>query len=136
MPQRVEILSSPKVGRGYSSTTAHGTKANGLVFVTGQVAVRPGQDGFRERTTIGEMGTIEEQTVQVLENIKAILEEAGTSFEHVVKRNIYLTHPGDFDPVHKILERYFKPVATTTVVTGLIPVSCRVEIDVIAIVPG
>ncbi|HLY22273.1 MAG TPA: RidA family protein [bacterium] len=135
MPTRVEILSAPGVGRGYSSTTAHGTKAGGFVFVTGQVAVTQGQDGLRNRAAIGEMGTIEAQTVQVLENIKAILETAGTSFEYVVKRNVYLTHPGDFDAVHKVLERYFKPVATTTVVTGLIPVSSRVEIDVIAVVP-
>jgi len=135
MPTRVEILSAPGVGRGYSSTTAHGTKAGGFVFVTGQVAVTQGQDGLRNRAAIGEMGTIETQTVQVLENIKAILETAGTSFEYVVKRNVYLTHPADFDAVHKILERYFKPVATTTVVTGLIPVSSRVEIDVIAVVP-
>jgi len=135
MPTRVEILSAPGVGRGYSSTTAHGTKAGGFVFVTGQVAVTQGQDGLRNRAAIGEMGTIETQTVQVLENIKAILETAGTSFEYVVKRNVYLTHPADFDAVHKILERYFKPVATTTVVTGLLPVSSRVEIDVIAVVP-
>ena len=135
MPTRVEILSAPGVGRGYSSTTAHGTKAGGFVFVTGQVAVTQGQDGLRDRAAIGEMGTIETQTVRVLENIKAILETAGTSFEYVVKRNVYLTHAGDFDAVHKILERYFKPVATTTVVTGLIPVSSRVEIDVIAVVP-
>jgi 2-iminobutanoate/2-iminopropanoate deaminase len=135
VPQRVEILTAPNVGRGYSTTTAHGTKAGGFVFVTGQVAVAPGHDGLRNRDAIGEMGTIETQTTRVLENIKAILETAGSSFEHVVKRNVYLTHPGDFDAVHKILERYFKPVATTTVVTGLIPVSSRVEIDVIAVVP-
>jgi len=131
----VEVLFSDKIGRGYSSTTAHGTKASGLVFVTGQVAVKPGQDGARAREGIGEMGSLEEQTVQVLENIKAILEEAGTSFDRVLKRNVYLTHPGDFDAVHAILGRYFKPVATTTVVTGLIPTSARVEIDVIAAMP-
>jgi 2-iminobutanoate/2-iminopropanoate deaminase len=133
--KKVEILLSPKIGRGWSTTTAHGTKANGFVFVTGQVAVKPGQSGLKDPAAVGEMGTLEEQTVRVLENIKAILEHAGTSFEHVVKRNIYLIHAGDFDPVHKILERYFKPVATTTVVTGLIPVSSRLEIEVIAIVP-
>jgi 2-iminobutanoate/2-iminopropanoate deaminase len=136
MPNKqVEILFSPNVGRGYSTTTAHGTKANGFVFVTGQVAVKPGQDGRKDPNAIGEMGTLEEQTVRVLENIKEILEHAGTSFEYVVKRNIYLTHSSDFDPVHKILERYFKPVATTTVMAGLIPVSSRLEIDVIAVVP-
>jgi len=135
MARKVEVLISNKIGRGYSSTTAHATKANGFVFVTGQVAVKPGQDGLRARERVGEMGTLEEQTVQVLENIKTILEEAGTSFEHVAKRNIYLTRAGDFDAVHKVLERYFKPLATTTVVTGLIPVSSRIEIEVIAVIP-
>ena len=131
----VDVLFSPKIGRGYSTTTAHGTKANGFVFVTGQVAVQPGQDGSKARARIGEMGTLEEQTMRVMENVKAILEEAGTTLEHVVKRNIYLTHPGDFDGVHDVLERYFQPIATTTVVAGLIPASSRVEIEVIAVLP-
>jgi 2-iminobutanoate/2-iminopropanoate deaminase len=83
-----------------------------------------------------DMGTLEEQTTRVLDNIKAILEEAGTTFEHVVKRNVYLTHPGDFDTIFAIMERYFSsPVASTGVVTGLVPVGARVEIDVIAVVP-
>jgi enamine deaminase RidA (YjgF/YER057c/UK114 family) len=64
MPSKVEILSAPNVGRGYSSTTAHGTKARGFVFVTGQVAVTPGQDGLKHRAAIGEMGTIEAQTIR------------------------------------------------------------------------
>ena len=131
----VDVLISPKIGRGYSTTTAHGTKANGFVFVTGQVAVQPGQDGSKARAGIGEMGTLEEQTVRVMENVKTILEEAGTTLEHVVKRNIYLTHAGDFDGVHDVLERYFQPIATTTVVAGLIPPSSRVEIEVIAVLP-
>ena len=131
----VEVLFSPTIGRGYSTTTAHGTKASGFVFVTGQVAVRPGQQGVEARGEIGEMGTLEEQTVRVMENVKAILEEAGTTLEHVVKRNIYLTHAGDFDGVHEVLERYFRPLATTTVVAGLIPPSARLEIEVIAVLP-
>ena len=132
-----ELIHSSKIGGTYSATTAHGTKANGFVFVTGQVANKPGTDPLREPEKVGEMGIVEEQTIQVLENIKAILAEAGTSFDHVVKRNIYLTHVGDFHPVYKILERYFpSKVASTGVITGLIPVSARVEIDVIAVLPG
>ena len=131
----VEVIISPKIGRGYSSTTAHAAKANGFLFVTGQVAVKPGQDGAKARGEISDMGTIEEQTVRVLENIKVILEEAGTSFDNVVKRNIYLTHAGDFDAVHKVLEDYFDPIATTTVVTGLISTSSKIEIEVIAVAP-
>jgi 2-iminobutanoate/2-iminopropanoate deaminase len=131
-----EIVMSSRIGQPYSATTAHGTKAGGFVFVTGQVANRPGTDPLKRPAEVGEMGGIEEQTTQVLENIKAILEEAGTSFEHVVKRNVYITHLGDFDPVYRIMERYFSTrVASTGVVTGLVPVSARVEIDVIAVVP-
>jgi enamine deaminase RidA (YjgF/YER057c/UK114 family) len=136
MSKKVEVLFSPKVGRGYSTTTAHGTKAAGFVFVTGQVAVQANEDGLKAREAVKEMGEIGEQTRIVMENVKSILEEAGTSLEHCVKRNIYLTHPGDFDEVHKILEEYFKPMATTCVITQLVPPSSRIEIDVIAVVPN
>jgi 2-iminobutanoate/2-iminopropanoate deaminase len=133
---RKEIVMSSRIGRPSSATTAHGTKAGGFVFVTGQVANKPGTDPLKRPAEVGEMGGIEEQTTQVLENIKAILEEAGTSFEHVVKRNIYITHLGDFDPVYRIMARYFSTrVASTGVVTGLVRVSARVEIVVIAVVP-
>jgi 2-iminobutanoate/2-iminopropanoate deaminase len=133
-PMQKQVIYSSKIGGPtYTTTTAHGTRAGNLVFVTGQVATKPGV----ALADAGEMGSIEEQTVQVLENIKAILEEAGTSFDNVVKRNVYLTHRGDFEDVYKIMERYFPSrVASTGVLTGLVPVSARVEIDVIAIVPS
>ena len=60
------------------------TRAGGFVFVTGQVATKPGEKLQLEKPL---EGSIEEQTVQVLENIKMILEEAGTSLDNVVKRN-------------------------------------------------
>jgi 2-iminobutanoate/2-iminopropanoate deaminase len=128
-------VNSPRIARTYRVTSAHATKATGdLVFVTGQIANKPGSDP--RTTSEPDMGTLEEQTVRVLENIKAILEEAGTSFEHVVKRNVYLTHAGDFDTVYAIMERYFlSRVASTGIVAGLVPVGARVEIDVIAVVP-
>jgi len=130
------VITAPQIGASYSTTTAHGTKAGGFVFVTGQVANPPGSDPTNHADHVGEMGSIEEQTVRVLENIKAILAAAGTSFDHVVKRNVYLTHLGDFDPVYRIMERYFvSKVASTGVLTGLVPVSARVEIDVIAVIP-
>jgi 2-iminobutanoate/2-iminopropanoate deaminase len=131
-----EIITSKKIGAPYSRTTAHGTRAGGFVFVTGQVANGPGTDPVNKPKEIGEMGTIEEQTVQVLENVKTILEEAGTSLANVVKRNIYITHLADFVPVYAVMERYFPTkVASTGVLTGLVPQSSRVEIDVIAIIP-
>lgn len=124
------------IGGTYSTTTAHGTVAQGFVFVTGQVANKPGVDTREHLEQPQDWGSIEDQTVQVLENIKAILEEAGSSFEHVVKRNVYLTHLGDFDPSYKVMERYFpSKVASTGVLAGLVPNGARVEIDVIAVVP-
>lgn len=131
---RKQVLHASKLGKPtYTTTTAHGTRAGDFVFVTGQVATKPSV----ELAKAGELGSVEEQTVQVLENIKAILEEAGTSLDNVVKRNVYLTHLADFQPVYKIMERYFpSKVASTGVLTGLVPVSARVEIDVIAIMPS
>ena len=71
-----------------------------------------------------------------MENIEAILEEAGSSLENVVKRNVYLTNNAEFQKVYEVMERYFtSPVASTGIIAGLIPPSSRVEIDVIAIVP-
>ena len=129
-----QTFNSPKIVRSFRTSTAHATKARGLVFVTGQVPNKPNMDPRSGREH--EMGGIEEQTIQVMENIKAILEEAGTNFDNVLKRNVYLTHPGDFDTVYNVMERYFTtPVASTGVITGLVPTSARVEVDVIAAMP-
>ena len=79
---------SEKIGGSYSNTTIHGTRVGGLLFVTGQVANKPGTAPASEPLAQVELGTLEEQTVQVMENVKAILEEADTSFDNVVKRNV------------------------------------------------
>lgn len=129
-----KVVNTSKLARSYWPSSAHATRAGDFVFVTGQVANQPGTDP-RNRKEL-EFGTLEEQTIRVMENVKTILEEAGSSLENVVKRNVYMTHPGDFQPVFTILERYFKsPVASTGVITGLVPTSARVEVDVIAYVP-
>ena len=131
-----QTIVSDKIGGSYSRTTVHATSASGLVFVTGQVANKPGTSPSGDPLAQVELGGLEEQTVQVLENIKAILKEAGTNFEHVLKRNVYITHVSDFETVYAIMERYFEsPVASTGVLTGLVPPSARVEIDVIAAIP-
>ena len=86
------IVKSNKIGGSYSKTTVHGTSAAGLLFVTGQVANKPDTKPSGDPLAQVELGGIEEQTVQVMENVKAILEEAGTDFDHVLKRNVYI-HP-------------------------------------------
>src|SRR5262245_11416731 len=131
-----EFICLKKIGGSYTTTTIHGTKAGGFVFVTGQIGNKPGTAPAKTPHDIVELGSIEEQTIQVMENVKAILEEAGTSLANVVKRNVYLTNNAEFPKIYEILERYFPtPVASTGVITGLVPPSARVEIDVIAIVP-
>lgn len=130
------IIKSSKIGGSYSTTSAQAVEAGGFVFVTGQVANRPGTQPAGDPTKVVELGSVEEQTVQVMENLKAILEEAGTDLAHVVKRNVYITHLADFKPVYEVMARYFPgPVASTGVVTGLVPPSGRVEVEVIAIIP-
>ena len=111
-----------EIGGSYSTTTVHATSAAGLVFVTGQVANRPESAPAGDPLAQVELGGLEEQTVRVMENIRAILEKAGTGFEHIVKRNVYITHASDFETVYSVMERYFNsPVASTGVITGLVP---------------
>lgn len=129
-------ITAPSIGGTYSGTTAHGTVARGFVFVTGQVANEPGGDPGWNDEQSQDWGSIEAQTVRVMENVKAILEEAGSSMEHVVKRNVYLTHVGDFERSYEVMERYFPTkVASTGVLTGLVPTGARIEVEVIAVVP-
>ena len=129
-----EVVNSPKIGKAFSNTTCHATKAGGFVFITGQVANPPSVGGDPHATP--EMGDITQQATQVMENLKAILEEAGSSFDNVVKRNVYLTHVGDFDGVYKVMETYLSsPMASTGVLAGLIPPSARLEIELVAVIP-
>jgi 2-iminobutanoate/2-iminopropanoate deaminase len=133
----VKTVTAPSIGGTYSSTTVHGTAARGFVFVTGQIGNSPGTDPVDRPEEIGELGSIEDQAVRVCENVKAILEAAGTSLEHVVKRNVYITHLADYEPVYRVFERYFPhKVASTGVICALVPQSARVELDVIAALPG
>jgi 2-iminobutanoate/2-iminopropanoate deaminase len=129
----VEVVTSPNVARGRANTTAHATKAGGFVFVTGQVGRKPDQPGNTSQRA--ELGSVTEQTIQVMENIKEILAAAGTDLRHVCKRNMFMTHAGDFEEVHRVVEQYLGPMASTCVVTGLLPSSARIEIEVIAVLP-
>ena len=105
-------------------------RANGFVFVSGQVAFDP-KSGY-----LVEGGVIQ-QTVRVLENLKAVLEAAGTSMENVVKTTVYLKSMEDFGKMNEIYGRYFpaNPPARSTVEVARLPRDVRVEIDVIAVAP-
>ncbi|MEM6763274.1 MAG: RidA family protein [Bacteroidota bacterium] len=102
--------------------------ANGMLFVSGQIAINP-ENGLMITHDL------EEEAHQVMKNLKAILEEAGLGFEHVVKTTIFLATMDDFTTINKIYGSYFEgsyPARETVAVLGL-PKGVNVEISVIAV---
>ena len=100
--------------------------ANGLVYVSGQASV-----DFKNSSFV--LGTIEEETIRTLENIKSILTAAGSSMNDVVKCTVHLADITEFDRYNKIYSEYFpgiKPSRTT--VQSVLVGGLRVEIDCIA----
>ena len=118
--------------------TAHGPKpigpysqavrANGFLFLAGQVALDPRTGEF-----VGK--DVSSQTERVLENLKAILEAAGASLNHVVKTTVFLKDMNDFPAMNEVYARYFTsaPPARSTVQAARLPKDALVEIDVIAV---
>jgi 2-iminobutanoate/2-iminopropanoate deaminase len=104
-------------------------KVNGLLFVSGQVALDPKTNEF-----LG--GDIVKQTERVLENVKGIVEAAGSKMAHVVKTTVFLKNIGDFGPMNDVYARYFPsaPPARSTVEVARLPKEALVEVEVIATV--
>ena len=103
-------------------------RANGFLFVSGQVALDP-QTG----ALVG--STVQEQTERTLENLKGVVEAAGTKMEHVVKVSVFLKDMNDFAAMNEVYGRYFAtaPPARTTVQVARLPKDALVEIDVVAV---
>ena len=103
--------------------------AGNLVFTSGQVGWDP---ETRETSP-----SIEDQTVQTLENLKATLEAAGTSLAQVVKVTVYLANVSDFAAMNEVYRRYFpeNPPARTTVGVTLARADLLIEIDMVALLP-
>jgi 2-iminobutanoate/2-iminopropanoate deaminase len=103
-------------------------RANGFVFVSGQVAIDPST-----QQVLG--GDVAAQTDRVLKNLSAILHAAGTSLEKVVRSTVFLKNMGDFSAMNEVYGRYFKanPPARSTVEVARLPKDVLVEIDAIAL---
>lgn len=101
-------------------------KANGLLFTSGQIAINPA-------TNTVEAKTIEEQTTQVCENLKAVVEAAGTDMSKVVKTVCFLADINDFGAFNKIYGKYFtsKPARSCVAVKDL-PKGVLCEVELIA----
>lgn len=113
---------APKPVGSYSQAVISGD----FVFVSGQIAIDP------ETSKVVE-GGIEAQTVQVLENIKNILESVDLSLNDVVKTSVFLSDLSDFQSFNRVYSKYFEknPPARTTVQAGLMA-GVLLEIDAIA----
>ena len=107
----------------YSQAIEHG----GLVFVSGQLPIDPSTGNFPE-------GGISEQTRQSLTNIRAILEEAGSSMDQVLKTTVFLADMGDFAKMNAVYSEFFSAPfpARCAVAVKTLPKDALVEIECIA----
>ena len=102
---------------------------NNTLYVSGQVALNPENNELIQ-------GSIEDETHQIMKNIKSILNKAGLDFKNVVRSKIYLTDMNNFSKVNQVYGSFFEknhePARTTLEVSGL-PLGVDVEIDMIAV---
>jgi 2-iminobutanoate/2-iminopropanoate deaminase len=113
-----------KSGAPYSTAI----KANGFLFVSGNVPIDPVTGALIE-------GGIREQTRQVLENLRAIVEGAGCSLAQVVRVGVYLTDVGDFGAMNEVYREFFPtdpPTRTTVGISALARPEFKIEIDLVA----
>lgn len=122
MKKEIVTSKAPAAVGAYSQAVRNGN----MVFASGQIPLNPETGEMAETAT--------EQAKQSMENIKAILEEAGLTFANVVKTTVLLTDMNDFAAVNEVYASYFEkpyPARSCFAVRG-IPKGCKLEIEVIA----
>lgn len=124
MRQIIQTANAPQAIGPYSQAV----KASGLVFASGQIPIDPGTGQFVP-------GGIEEQTEQVLKNLSAVLEAAGSSLDRVIKTTVFLADMQEFAAMNEVYGRFFgdQPPARATVEAARLPRDARVEIEAIAL---
>jgi 2-iminobutanoate/2-iminopropanoate deaminase len=120
---RTETAPAPFQGAPYSQAIA----AGGFVFVSGQLGLKPGDTAIS--------GSIAEQTEQIFANLKAILEEAGTGLDRLVKTTVFLQRLDDFQGMNEVYAKHVgeEPPARATVEVAKLPSGALVEIEAIAL---
>ena len=125
MPKQVISTSSAPAAVGaYSQAII----ASGFLFTAGQIPLIPGTSTLRQ-------GGIEAQTRQVMNNIRGLLEAAGSGLESVVKTTVFLADINDFAAFNAVYAEFFPhdPPARTTVQAGGLPVGALIEVEAVAL---
>ena len=124
MKKEVKTDKAPKALGPYSQAIV----ANGFVFASGQIAFDPATGELN-------LGSLEDQARQVLKNLTAVLEAAGSSMDHVVKANVYLQDMNDFARMNAVYAEFFKAPypARAAVQVARLPRDVKIEIEAIAI---
>lgn len=123
MFQQVISANAPPAAASYS----HAIKANGFIYVSGQIPYT------KENKPIE--GTFQEKSDQVIKNALAILEDANSNLESIVKVNVFLTDMGNFAKFNEVYSKYFnahKPARSCVAVSAL-PLGVEVEMEVVAV---
>src|ERR1043165_5299532 len=122
--ERIQTDNAPAAIGPYSQAI----RAGGFVFASGQIPIDP---------ATGELvkGGVGEQTEQVLKNLKAVLEAAGSSLDQIVKTTVFLADMKEFSGTNEVYARYFSgpPPARATVAVAGLPRDARVEIEAVAL---
>ncbi len=123
MKKIVHTNEAPEAIGPYSQATAY----NGIVYCSGQIGLVPGKAAFSG-------DDVASQARQVMKNLEAVLKEAGSKFDNVLKCSIFLANMDDFAEVNKIYGSYFTeyPPARETVAVKTLPKNCKVEVSCIA----
>ena len=127
MNKTLEVIHTDKAPKALGPYS-QAIKANGFVFVSGQIPIVPASGELLK-------GTITEQTTLVLTNLGEILKQAGTSLTNVVKTTVFLKDMNDFDEMNKTYAEFFtstKP-ARATVQVARLPKDVAIEIECVAV---
>lgn len=123
----ISAPNGPPVAAPYS----HAVAAGNLLFVSGQVAIAPDGSG-------PQCGSFEEEARLALSNLRAILEDAGSGLEHVVKVTVFLADINQFAALNAVYKEFFGSdfPARTCIQAGKLPLDMQIEVEAIALLPN